>query len=335
MSSEPFRIALVGAGTIARTHLAAADLVDGVQLVAIADERVDAAGALAHGRDVKVFTDHRELTRSVAFDAAIVCAPPATHAHIAADILASGRHVLCEKPLTIGLAAARQLVDVANTTGRLLMMASKFRYVADVASARAMLSAGAIGTPVLFENAFTDRLSMAGRWQVDPAISGGGVIIDNGTHSVDLTRYLFGPITELLAVEGVRLQGLAVEDTATLTVRCATGVTGTIDLSWTVDKRLDHYARVHGSDGTLELGWRGSVRLDADGAVVERFGPGYDKLGCFRAQLIDFVGAARGEHVPLLGDADALASVAAIDAAYRSLAAVRWEPVSAERPVAS
>jgi predicted dehydrogenase len=112
-------------------------------------------------------------------------------------------------------------------------------------------------------------------------------------------------------------------------VRCSTGVTGTIDLSWTVDKRLNHYARVHGSDGTLELGWGTAVRLDAAGAVAEEFGKGYDKLGCFRAQLIDFIGAARGEHAPLLGDEDALASVAAIDAAYRSLAATRWERVQA------
>jgi predicted dehydrogenase len=333
MNETPFRVALVGAGTIAATHLTAIDLVDGIELVAIVDANPDAAAKLAAGRDVAVLTDHTALDDTVGFDAAIVCTPPTTHFEIAGGLLDRGHHVLCEKPLTVGLEAACRLVEAGHRAGRLLMMASKFRYVADVARARAMIADGVIGAPVMFENAFTDRLSMADRWHANPSISGGGVIIDNGTHSVDVTRYLFGPIVDLLAVEGVRLQGLAVEDTATLTVRCATGVTGAIDLSWTVDKRLDHYARVHGSDGTLELGWRSAIRLDAKGEVAESFGDGYSKLECFRAQLVDFVGAARGEHAPLLGDDDALASVAVIDAAYRSMAATRWErvhvPVSA------
>jgi predicted dehydrogenase len=329
VGAGPFRVALVGAGTIAATHLTAIDLVDDVELVAVVDANREAAEKLAVGRDVAVFTDHLQLVDQVGFDAAIICTPPATHADIAEHLLHHGHHILCEKPLTVGLNAACALVDRAHRSERLLMMASKFRYVADVARARKMIANGAIGAPVMFENAFTARLSMVGRWHADPGVSGGGVIIDNGTHSVDVTRYLFGPIVDLLAVEGVRLQGLQVEDTATLTVRCATGVTGNIDLSWTVDKRLDHFARVHGSDGTLELGWRKAVRRDADGAVAEEFGQGYDKLDCFRAQLVDFVGAARGEREPLLGDDDALASVAAIDAAYRSLAATRWERVQA------
>ncbi len=320
-------MALVGAGAIAATHLAAIDQVDGIELAAVVDIDGDAARTLAAGRDVLVTDDLDVLLRDRALDAAIVCTPPVTHAAIARDLLEAGCHVLCEKPLTVGLDAAVDLVKAADASGNLLMMASKFRYVADVALARKMLAQGAIGTPVMFENAFTTRMAMAGRWQVDPARSGGGVIIDNGTHSVDITRYLFGPIVELLAVEGVRLQGQLVEDTATLTVRCATGVTGTIDLSWTVDKRLDHYARVHGSDGTIELGWRTATRLDGEGRPVETFGYGYDKLTCFRAQLVDFVGAARWQHEPLLGHADALASVAVIDAAYRSLAGIRWEHV--------
>jgi predicted dehydrogenase len=326
MTQQPFRVALIGAGGIAATHVDAIDLVDHVSLVAVVDANREMAEKMAASRDIPVFTDHRGLA-AIDFDAAIVCTPPATHSEITIDLLDSGHHVLCEKPLTLGIEAAGELVERAHQADRLLMMASKFRYVADVAKARSMINDGAIGAPVMFENAFTGRQRMAGRWHANPSVAGGGVIVDNGTHSVDVTRYLFGPIVDLLAIEGVRLQGLPVEDTATLTVRCATGVTGTIDLSWTVDKRLNHFARVHGSDGTLELGWRGAVRLGADGSLAEEFGRGYDKLDCFRAQLVDFVGAARGEHAPLVGDDDAVASVAAIDAAYRSLAATRWERV--------
>ena len=102
--------------------------------------------------------------------------------------------MLCEKPLTLTAAHAEELVELAESKELLLMQASKFRYVDDIIKAKAILESGILGRVILYENTFAGKAMMKDRWNASRAIAGGGVLIDNGTHSVDIARYLLGPI---------------------------------------------------------------------------------------------------------------------------------------------
>ena len=93
------------------------------------------------------------------------------------------------------------------------MMASKFRYVDDIVQAKAILASGLIGNVLFYENCFSCKMEMAGRWNADPNISGGGVLIDNGTHSVDIARFFLGHIKEVGAEDRSVSSGMDVEDT--------------------------------------------------------------------------------------------------------------------------
>lgn len=328
MSATPrpkIRFALVGAGAIAHAYGQAFESSEHAELVAIADTREEAGAAFGERFGCTPYTSVAGMLEANSLDAAIVATPPSTHEDIVAQLIDHGLPVLCEKPLTTDIAAARRMVTRAQESGVLLSMASKFRYVPDTIAARQMLAAGVIGDVALYENVFTGRVNMSQRWNSDPAISGGGVLIDNGTHSVDIFRYLLGPIARVHAVEGGRAAGLGVEDSAHLFLESESGVRGHIDLSWRIQKPLPWFVALYGDLGTIELGWRESrYKLHAQTEWV-KFGDGYDKVGAFRGQIDNVAAAIRGEE-SLLVDVDAaVASVEAISAAYRSLASTSWE----------
>ena len=321
----PVTFALVGAGGIAQSYASAFDQHPDAALAAVVDVRADAAAALAAHFGCPAFASPDALFHSgIEIDAAILCTPPNTHEPITLGLVKQGIHVLCEKPFTFTAESARSMARAADDAGVLLTMGSKFRYVEDVSKAKALIASGVIGDVVLFENAFTGRVDMTRRWNSQPDISGGGVLIDNGTHSVDIMRYFLGPLAELHAVEGKNLQGLGVEDTARLFVKSRTGIMGSVDLSWSIDKELDWYVTVYGSLGTIQIGWRQSRYKLSSGKDWVVFGSGYDKVQAFRDQVTNFAGAIRGTDFLRINAHDAVASVEVMEAAYASLRSSAW-----------
>lgn len=328
--SEKMRFGLIGAGGIAQTYAQAFENCAG-QLTAVADVRPDAAKALAERFGCPAFIDYRDMAdHSPDLEAVIVCTPPATHEEICTFFADRGKHILCEKPFALDTPSARRMVEAAERNDVVITMASKFRYVDDVIRARSIMASGILGEIILFENAFTSRVDMSHRWNSNPLLSGGGVLIDNGAHSVDLMRYFLGPLADVQVIEGKRVQGLPVEDTVRVFVRSQGGVMGSIDLSWSLNKELDNYLNIYGSQGTVCVGWKESKYRQASSRDWVVFGKGYDKIQAFRSQIRNFVGAIRGEERLLITSDDALASVAVIETAYRSLHQTHWLPVGNE-----
>ncbi len=327
LPTKPTRFALIGVGRIGLSHLEALSQVDNAVLQAVVDPRRAAAEAVAEQKKVRWFEDYRNPELLDLIDAAIICTPPYLHYEITRHLLGSGKHVLCEKPLTISSPHAEELVRLAETNELELMMASKFRYVDDIIKAKAILEAGILGRVILYENTFCAKAMMKDRWNASREMAGGGVLIDNGTHSVDVARYLLGPIQEVQAQNGIFAQTLEVEDTARLQFRTRAGVIGMIDLSWSINKEGDTFISVFGSEGTLLIGWKGSSYKQDGNSRWVHFGAGYDKIGALKKQLENFVGTLSGIERPLITPEDALASVKAIETAYASTRQNNWLPV--------
>ncbi len=323
----PLRIGLIGAGAIAPAYVQAIGESPECEIRGIADICDDSARAMAQSAHCPAFPSVAKLLSETVCDAAIVCTPPNTHATICRTLLERHIPVLCEKPLCLHVEDAVLLTELAARENVLFTMATKFRFVKDVIEARGMVASGAIGDVLLFENAFTSRVDMSHRWNSDPAASGGGVIVDNGTHSVDLVRYFLGPIKAVQAIVGRRIQDIEVDDSAQMWLQTHDNVIATIDLSWSLNKDLESFIQVYGSKGTIRVGWRTSVFKDASSSTWTAFGSGYDKIQAFRSQIRNFCRAVRGEEDVLVTHADALASVRVIEAAYLSLHQNNWVDV--------
>ena len=323
---------MIGAGGIAQAYSQSFLQCKNAELAAVVDVRKEAAEAIAESHGCPVETDYQKMMDTVAPDAVLVCTPPVSHLEICNYFLEQGVHVLCEKPITIDMASARSMVDCAEANGALLTMASKFRYVEDVIKAKSIITSGILGELVLFENTFAGHVDMSTRWNSDPMISGGGVMIDNGTHSVDIARYLLGPLAEIQAVEGKRIQNLEVEDTVRIFARSDKGVMASIDLSWSLNKQQPYYISIYGSEGTILIGWQESrYRRNSDQDWLE-FGTGYNKFDAFRAQLDNFAAAIKGDEVLLIKPEDALASVRTIEVAYEAMWRNTWMPITDSQP---
>lgn len=326
-------VALIGAGEIAQAYLdvirSGATDIDIVAVVEPDAPRAAAAVAAAAKVDVLVVANvHQLLDRRdhLALGGVLICSPPITHVPVATAALEAGLSVLCEKPLAPNRPGLSMMVAAAEKSQQLLMVASKFRYVDDVTRAKELISSGELGDIVFFHNTFTSRVAMADRWNSKRDVAGGGVIIDLGTHSVDLARCLLGPIRYVMASQSRHLQNLAVEDTAQVCFRTDSNALGTIDLSWSVDAKSPWYVTVDGTRGSLRLGWQSSELNTGSGWTA--FGKGFDQGIALAHQLKDFADAARSKRAPLTTLADAFASVAVIDAAYRSVDTAAWVRVS-------
>jgi len=320
------KFGLVGAGGIAQAYAQAFNESKCCELVAVADVRPEAATALAEIVGGKPYGDYKELA-NLELDAVIVATPPSTHPEIACFFMELGKPVLCEKPLTTNVADAEKMIATAEKNNVLFTMASKFRYCDDVVKAKGILASGVLGDVLQFENAFTAKVDMSKRWNSDAPVSGGGVLIDNGTHSVDIIRYFMGGIESVLVVDAGGTQGLSVDENVKMFAKTKNNVTASVDLTWGINKELPNFISIYGSNGTLHIGWRESkykLNSSPDWTV---FGPGYDKVASFKGKIENFANALRGKEDLYIKPADALASVQVIEAAYKSMRQNLWQPV--------
>ena len=212
MGADTVRIGIVGSGFIAGVHSAAYRCVAGtyseaprdVQLRAAADvdgARADAlAGAWGWQRS---HTDWREITRADDIDVVAICVPNLLHAEVAGDVLANGKHVICEKPIATTSEEARRMVAAAAGAGLVNQVCFYYRVWLAISWARQLIDAGELGTVkhwrgwMFLDYAASPRHDLGWRARLDE--SGAGALGDLGSHVIDITRYLCGEIPAVSA----------------------------------------------------------------------------------------------------------------------------------------
>jgi perosamine synthetase len=317
-NGDRIRIGIVGCGQIGRWHLDAYKRNPKVQLVGLAD--IDRAKSRQFAQEVgaRAYESHRELVAKEKLDGVSLCTVPSTHREIALDLLDAGVHVLCEKPLAVSGAQAREMVARAQQKNRLLLTAFKFRFFEEVVKARELIQKGSFGRIFNFRLMFGGYIDMTGTWYARRDLAGGGIIMDNGPHAADLIRYLLGEIQSVWARCG-RYQGIEVEDTAQLTFTLANGCVGTADLSWSASVPSRSYFEAYGEDGAMLLDWQGVACKYKTWSDWKRIDNKLTVKDAFARQIDHFVRAIHDGQASILGNGAGLQSQLVIDAAYESL----------------
>jgi dTDP-4-amino-4,6-dideoxygalactose transaminase/predicted dehydrogenase len=317
--AHKLRVGIVGCGQIGRWHLDAYKRDDRVEVIAVVDTDLERAERFARAANAKAYGSHKAMLLNEKLDGASICTVPSTHLEIALDLLGAGIHVLCEKPLATSVAEAEKMMECAEANGRRLVTAFKFRFQEEVLGAKELIDHGRLGKILNFRLMFGGAIDTGVSWRAQKQVAGGGVIMDNGPHAVDLIHYLFGDI-EGLSVDAGSGRGAEVEDSARLNVRTKDGNLGVVDLGWSIAVPSPRYLEIYGSEGT--------AFLDADGLSYrlktwnqwKRVPNQLDARGSFARQITHFVDAISRTVPESGGDREGLKSQIIIEAAYRSLA---------------
>ena len=309
------RVALVGCGAIARAHAAAIREIDDVELAAVVDSDGEALARAVEEFGVEGLATSDRLVEREDVRVACVCTPPATHRPLVEKLIGAGFDVLCEKPLATTVEDAEAMVALATRSARRLYVSNKFRHVADLREAGRRLRAGEVGEPVSYGVSFCAPVDVRDRWPSNAALSGGGVLMDNGPHAFDvLANVLDDPIAEVALWTSEPILAPPVEDTARLQFKTTAGRLGQIELSWTYFTKDLDYLLVHGTRGTIRVGWTGGAIRGHGERAWSEFGDGYSKADAFRAMWEDFLAAEGMTCRP----ADGVEALRWIHAAYAS-----------------
>ncbi len=326
---ETIGIAVIGCGSTAqRRHLPTWQALAPARLAAVASR--DAARrdlAMSRFGAVRAVADWRELLQDPEVQAFDICLPHPLHAEVACAALASGRHVLCEKPLAIHAADARRMRDAAQAAGRVLMPFHNMRLMGPVARAiRAVRDEGSIGRPVLIRAVMAhggpDASDPQRRWFYEPS-AGGGAILDLGPHVFDVVGAMLHPLApqRLRAVVGRSPTG-GVETDGLVEMVFPEQRLAQFTLSWSMVGSRESAITVQGTEGHLQLRWGATpgqpttctqVRRAPDGTVSsEVLAPDADAEPCAA-----FLDAIRGNARAITAE-DGIRVVDWIERAYRS-----------------
>jgi 1,5-anhydro-D-fructose reductase (1,5-anhydro-D-mannitol-forming) len=317
------RWGIIGIGKVADIAIAPAIVADGESsLAAVCSRSPDRAKAFAdkHGA-AAAYDDYPKMLADPDVDVVYIASPNGLHAEQALAALESGKHVLVDKPLALEIADAKALVDAAAAADVLLGTGFHLRHKATARAGLDAIAAGRLG-----EVFYAEMACGAGKglypydtWRADPALSGGGTLLHQGVHAVDLVAYLCGqPVVEVTAM----IDKPGAEDVFVGSCRLADGTLANIaSHSLRMGTRPDW--TVFGTDGWLDA--RGGTSPAPDDTLDLHNDDGVSRLAtstspAYANEVADFSRAVASRTQPIASGVDGLRAVAVSDALYRSAA---------------
>jgi len=337
----PLRFAIIGCGAIAINHLRALRSIPGVEVAAVIDTHPGRAHRFAHEHGVEAWFDDVDSGLASDLDAVTVCTPHRAHAAGVVAAAARGLHVLCEKPIAATLPEADRMIAAAETARVRFGVVYQRRMWAGARRIRGALDRATLGRPITGSCVVQLRRDTEyfaepwrGRWDTE----GGGVLMTQAIHYIDLLQWFMGDAVEVSGRIGTLRHGdvIEVEDTAVATIEFASGALAVLQAGTTFRPALGARVQVSDREGrsasVLEYP-EGSESIDV-WTVDEPFvfaspfaGGSYDPplaevharlADVHTLQIVDFVDAIRDDRDPVVTGREARKSLEIVSAVYES-----------------
>lgn len=332
---------IIGCGVIAPVHAESIKEVLCARLVAVSDVVEANARKLAEQFGAVAYTDYKKMLKRDDVHAVSLCVPSGMRAEIAEACAAAGKHVLAEKPLEISTARIDRILAAVDKAGVTLGCIFQSRFAAGPKRVHEAIEQGRFGKLVLGDAYIkwyrSDEYYKSGAWRGTRKLDGGGALINQGIHQIDLLLWFMGPVKSVFARTALLgHEGLEVEDLACAILTFQNGGMGVIEGSTAIWPGHSARVEVHGTQGSaiIEDGelrfWQFQNETDEDAAVREGLAKLSDlgsgasdpikglKIEGHRRQIEDFAQAILEKRQPGVAGREGRRAVAVIEAIYQS-----------------
>jgi predicted dehydrogenase len=302
------RIGIIGAGGISGTHVRAAQGIDGVEIVAVHGHNLQKTTALADSCGAVAYEDF-DAFLAHPMDMVAIGSPSGLHARQAIAALRRGLHALVEKPLDVTTANVDAVIVEADRAGRRVGVMFQERLLPEVVALKQRLDAGEIGSPLFISGQMhwyrPPEYYASSKWRGTPGLDGGGAVINQGIHTLDLMLHLLGDARRVSARTATRLHDIKVEDTAAALIEFENGAFGLFEATTAAAPGFARRIEIAGSQGRLVYEDPPRPATVADATPHRRV-------------FEDFIEAVRTGRRPACDAVEGRRSVALIEALYRS-----------------
>ena len=336
--ARPLNVGIIGAGGVSIFHYEGYTA-GGANILAIADLNVAAVERRQRQWNIpRGYTSVDELLADPEIEAVSVCLPNALHHPVTLAAARAGKHVLCEKPISLSLERGEEMIKVCREAGVVLQIGHHLRSDAAAAKAKRLIESGALGRLTYM------RLRQAHDWGGAENVrdsfgklanSGGGTLLDNGCHMMDWARFFGGNVAEVYGRTATLKFDVEVEDTSVVSLTFESGALGTVENAWTATG-WDYGFWIYGTEGALEHTNRhgapvlrhyyressGTTWAEPDMAIHS-----FGGLTAHSQAVVDFLAAIRGERGVVCTGEDGLEAVRLVLAGYESARLNKAVPV--------
>lgn len=325
---------IIGCGMIAKFHIAAINSCPDAFVAGVYDLDRERTKAFADQNATKAYVSREEIWGDEAVKAVCICTPSGLHYPWAMEALENGRHVLVEKPMALTLEECDAMIAKAKARGLKLGVVSQLRFSPAISQVKKVMEAGVLGKLLCADlymkfhrsQDYYDSSDWRGTWAMD----GGGALMNQGIHGVDLLQYLAGPVDNIFARAKTLARKIEVEDTLSAVAEFRNGAIGVIQATTSMYSGFSRRMELCGEKGTIILEEDKILLWDVadDGGLTHECGgvsdvrsssdPSQIGAGGHARQIANFTAAVLGRESLLIDGSEGRKAVEIILNAYRS-----------------
>lgn len=324
---KKYGFGITGCGIISTWHAEAIESIEDATLVGVYDNNIENAKKLAERFNCRIFSSYEEMLECSEIDIINICLPSGLHAEMAIKAVNAKKHFIVEKPMAITKHQLEAIIDACeknNVTGAVIC---QMRFTENIQKLKKAIDNGELGKILVADvymkyyrsPEYYASAGWRGTWDMD----GGGALMNQGIHGIDLLLYLAGPVKSVYGLCKTLARDIEVEDTASLVVEYESGAIGTIQGTTSVDPGYPRRIEISGTKGSVILTEEKFTRWDVGGKSDLPLAPPTAEFKEFThyehsLQIKDFIDALNNNRRPLVDIYEGKRAVDVILAAYES-----------------